>query len=38
MTLEQTRQYVKDSGGDPAKVRQPGVRYELVASGIEVKS
>lgn len=38
MTLEQTRQYVKGSGGDPAKVREPGVRYELVASGIEVKS
>lgn len=37
MTLEQTRKYVQENGGDPAKVKQPGVRYELVASGIEVK-
>lgn len=38
MTLEQTRQYVKDAGGDPATVKQPSVRYELVASGLEVKT
>jgi hypothetical protein len=38
MTLAQTRQHVKDSGGDPATVKQPGVRYELVASGLEVKT
>jgi|SRR5688500_5494068 hypothetical protein len=38
MTLEETRQHIKDSGGDPSTVRQPGVRYELVASGLEVKT
>lgn len=38
MTLEQTKQHVKDAGGDPATVTQPGVRYTLVASGIEVKA
>jgi hypothetical protein len=38
MTLEQTRQRVKAEGGDPAAVKRPGVRYEMVASGIVVKS
>jgi hypothetical protein len=38
MTLAETREYVKDSGGDPATVNKPGVRYELVASGLEVKT
>jgi hypothetical protein len=38
MTLEQTKQHVKDAGGDPATVTQPGVRYTFVASGIEVKT
>ena len=38
MTLDETRRYVKHNGGDPAKVSQPGVRYEIVADGLEVKS
>lgn len=38
MTLEETRHYVKDAGGDPAKVTQPRVHYQLVASGVEVKT
>lgn len=36
MTIEETKQYVADAGGDPATVKQPGVRYEMVASGLEV--
>ena len=38
MTLEETRQHVKHNGGDPTKVTEPGVRYEIVANGLEVKS
>lgn len=37
MTLEETKHYVKDAGGDPATVTQPRVHYELVASGVQVK-
>ena len=38
MTLEETKHYVKDAGGDPATVTQPRVHYELTASGVQVKS
>jgi hypothetical protein len=38
MTLEETKHYVKDAGGDPATVTQPRVEYRIVASGVEVKS
>lgn len=38
MTLEETKHYVKDAGGDPASVTQPRVTYQLVATGVEVKS
>ena len=38
MTLDETREYVKDAGGDPSKVTQPRVNYELVAHGVEVKT
>jgi Domain of unknown function (DUF4920) len=38
MTLAETQHYVKDAGGDPATVTQPRVRYELVASGVAVKT
>ena len=38
MTLQETKEYVKDEGGDPATVTQPRVHYELVASGVEVKA
>ena len=38
MTLEETRQQVKDAGGDPATVKRPGVRYTLIATGIAVKA
>jgi hypothetical protein len=38
LTLEQTRQAVKERGGDPGKVTQPATHYELVARGIEVRS
>ena len=38
MTLDETRHYVKDAGGDPAKVTQPRTEYRIVASGVEVKS
>ena len=38
MTLEETKHYVKDAGGDPAKVSQPRTEYRIVASGVQVKS
>jgi hypothetical protein len=38
MTLEETKHYVKDAGGDPSKVTEPRVEYRIVASGVEVKT
>jgi hypothetical protein len=38
MSLEDTKHYVKDAGGDPSKVTQPRTEYRIVASGVEVKS
>jgi hypothetical protein len=37
MTLEDTKHYVKDAGGDPSTVTQPRVEYRIVASGVQVK-
>lgn len=37
MSLEETKHYVKDAGGDPSKVTEPRVEYRIVATGIEVK-
>jgi hypothetical protein len=38
MSLEDTKHYVKDAGGDPSKVTQPRTEYRIVASGVQVKS
>jgi len=38
LSLAETKHYVRDAGGDPAKVTQPRVEYRIVASGVEVKS
>jgi hypothetical protein len=38
MTLEETKHYVKDAGGDPSTVTAPRVEYRIVASGLEVRS
>jgi len=38
MTLDETKHYVKDAGGDPSSVTEPRVEYRIVASGVEVKS
>ena len=38
MSLEDTKHYVKDAGGDPTTVTQPRTEYRIVASGVEVKS
>jgi hypothetical protein len=38
MSLEDTKHYVKDAGGDPSTVTQPRTEYRIVASGVEVKS
>ncbi|HTE40834.1 MAG TPA: DUF4920 domain-containing protein [Steroidobacteraceae bacterium] len=38
MSLEDTKHYVKDAGGDPSTVTQPRVEYRIVANGVEVKS
>ncbi len=34
MSLEDTKHYVKDAGGDPATVTQPRTEYRIVASGV----
>lgn len=38
MSLEDTKHYVKDAGGDPSTVTQPRTEYRIVASGVAVKS
>jgi len=38
MSLEDTKHYVKDAGGDPSTVTKPRTEYRIVASGVEVKS
>jgi hypothetical protein len=38
MSLEDTKHYVKDAGGDPSTVTQPRTEYRIVASGVQVKS
>lgn len=37
MSLDDTKHYVKDAGGDPSTVTQPRVEYRIVASGVQVK-
>jgi hypothetical protein len=37
MTMEETRHHIEANGGDPSTAKLPGVRYELVASGLVVK-
>lgn len=36
MSLEDTKHYVEDAGGDPATVTEPRVEYQLVATGVEL--
>jgi len=38
MSLEDTKHYVKDAGGDPNTVTSPRTEYRIVASGVQVKS
>ena len=38
MSLEDTKHYVKDAGGDPSTVTKPRTEYRIVATGVEVKS
>ncbi len=38
MSLDETKHYVKDAGGDPSTVTQPRIEYRIVASGVAVKS
>jgi Domain of unknown function (DUF4920) len=38
MSLEDTKHYVKDAGGDPSTVTQPRTEYRIVANGVAVKS
>jgi hypothetical protein len=38
MTLDETKHYVKDAGGDPSTVTAPRVEYRIVASGVRVKA
>lgn len=36
MSLDETKHYVKDAGGDPSKVTQPRTEYRIVANGVQV--
>jgi hypothetical protein len=38
MSLEDTKHYVKDAGGDPSTVTAPRTEYRIVANGVQVKS
>jgi Domain of unknown function (DUF4920) len=38
MSLDDTKHYVKDAGGDPSTVTQPRTEYRIVASGVAVKA
>ncbi len=38
MSLEDTKHYVKDAGGDPSTVTQPRTEYRIIANGVAVKS
>jgi Domain of unknown function (DUF4920) len=38
MSLEDTKHYVKDAGGDPSTVTTPRTEYRIVANGVQVKS
>jgi hypothetical protein len=38
MSLDDTKHYVKDAGGDPSTVTQPRTEYRIVATGVAVKS
>ena len=37
MSLEDTKHYVKDAGGDPSTVTQPRTEYRIVATGVQAK-
>jgi hypothetical protein len=37
LTLEETKHFIKDEGGDPSKVTVPIIDYQFVASGVVVK-
>ena len=37
MSLEETKHYVADAGGNPDEVTEPQVEYRMVASGVEIK-
>lgn len=37
MSLEDTKHYVKDAGGDPSTVTQPRTEYRIVANGVQVR-
>lgn len=37
LTLKETKHYVKDDGGDPAKVTEPGKEIHFVATGVALK-
>ena len=38
MSMEETKHYVQDAGGDPSKVTTPRTEYRIVATGVQVKS
>lgn len=37
LTLEETKHFVADEGGDPSKVTEPIMDYQFVATGVVVK-
>ncbi len=37
LTLEQTKHFVADEGGDPSKVTEAITDYQFVATGVKIK-
>lgn len=38
LTLEKTKHYVQDTGGDPSTVKEPKTEYQIVASAVAIKN
>ena len=37
MTLDDTKHFVEDEGGDPDKVTEPRTEYRVIATGVKIK-
>jgi len=37
LSLEDTKHYIEDAGGDPSTVTEPRVEYQIVATGVQLQ-